>query len=54
MLLQESWLIKTCTGSQDVQQLWHTEAIFQHQKKYTHQVFNNFITIFQFNILPFQ
>ena len=29
--LRELWrMIKTCTGSQEVQQLWHTGAIFQH------------------------
>ena len=32
MLSQESWMIKTCTGCQEVQQLWQTEAIFQHIK----------------------
>ena len=32
LLFQESWMIKTCTGSQEVQQLWQTEAIFQHEK----------------------
>ena len=32
LLFQESWVIKTCTGSQEVQQLWQTEAIFQHKK----------------------
>ena len=32
IFLQESWMIKTCTGSQEVQQLWQTEAIFQHKK----------------------
>ena len=29
---QESWMIKTFNGSQEVQQLWQTEAIFQHKK----------------------
>ena len=28
IFLQESWMIKTGTGSQEVQQLWQTEAIF--------------------------
>ena len=28
---QESWMIKTCTDSQEVQQLWQTEAIVQHK-----------------------
>ena len=32
IFLQESWMIKTCTGSQEVQQFWQTEAIFQHKK----------------------
>ena len=32
IFLQERWMIKTCTGSQEVQQLWQTEAIFQHKK----------------------
>ena len=32
IFLQESWMIKTCTGSQEVQQLWQTVAIFQHIK----------------------
>ena len=32
IFLQESWIIKTCTGSQELQQLWQTEAIFQHKK----------------------
>ena len=32
ILSQESWVNKTCTGSQEVQQLWQTEAIFQHRK----------------------
>ena len=32
IFLQESWMIKTYTGSQEVQQLWQTEAIFQHKK----------------------
>ena len=26
---RESWMINTCTGSQEVQQLWQTEAILQ-------------------------
>ena len=29
---QENWMNKTCTGSQEVQQFWQTEAIFQHKK----------------------
>ena len=32
ILFHESWMIKTCTGSQEVQQLLQTEAIFQHKK----------------------
>ena len=32
IFFQESWMIKTRTGSQEVQQLWQTEAIFQHKK----------------------
>ena len=32
MFLQESWMIKTCTGSQEVRQLWQIEAVFQHKK----------------------
>ena len=32
IFLQESLMIKTCSGSQGVQQLWQTEAIFQHKK----------------------
>ena len=32
VLFQENWMIKTCTGYQEVQQLWQTEAIFQHKK----------------------
>ena len=32
IFFQENWMIKTCTGSQEVQQLWLTEAIFQHKK----------------------
>ena len=32
ILDQESWMIKTSTGSQEVQQLYQTEAIFQHEK----------------------
>ena len=32
IFLQESWMIKTCTGSQEVQQLWQTVGIFQHIK----------------------
>ena len=36
-------MIKTSTGSQEVQQLWQTEAIFQHEKDYTaHLVFHQF------------
>ena len=31
ILFQENWVIKTCTGSQEVH-LWQTEAIFQHKK----------------------
>ena len=31
-VFQESWMIKTCSGSQEVQQLWQTEVIFQHKK----------------------
>ena len=32
IVFQESWMNKTSTGSQEVQQLWQTEAIFQHKK----------------------
>ena len=28
----ESWMIKTCTGSEEIQQLRQVEAIFQHKK----------------------
>ena len=31
ILFQESWKIRTCTGSQEVQKLWWTEAIFHHK-----------------------
>ena len=34
IFLQESWMNKTCTGSQEVQQLWQTEAILQHKKNH--------------------
>ena len=27
---QRNWMIKTCISSQEVQQLWQTDAIFQH------------------------
>ena len=40
IFLQESCMIKTCTGSREVQQLWQTEAIFQHMKnRSAHLVF---------------
>ena len=29
LLFQESWMIKTSTGSEEFQQLWQTEAMFQ-------------------------
>ena len=47
-------MIKTCTGSQEVQQLWQTEAIFQHEKTIVRiKFFNNSINFFQFiNFLP--
>ena len=32
VFLQESWMIKTCTGSQEEQQLWQTVANLQHKK----------------------
>ena len=32
ILFQENWMIKTCSGSQEVQQLWQTEAILQNKK----------------------
>ena len=32
VIFEESWVIKTCTESQEVQQLWQTKAIFQHKK----------------------
>ena len=32
VLFQERWVIKTFTGSQEVQQLLQTEAIFQYKK----------------------
>ena len=32
LLFQENWMIKSSTGSQEVEQLWQTEAIFQHDK----------------------
>ena len=32
ILFQRSWMIKTCTGSQDVKQRWQIEAIFQYEK----------------------
>ena len=32
IFLLERWMIKTCTGSQEVQQLWQTEAIFNIKK----------------------
>ena len=32
IFFQESRMIKACTGSQEVQQLWQTEAILQHEK----------------------
>ena len=37
---QKSWMIKTSTGSQEVQQLRQTDASFQHQKNHNaHLVF---------------
>ena len=38
-LFQKSWMFKTCTGSQEKQQFWQTEAIFRHTKPYAHPVF---------------
>ena len=35
ILLQKNWLNKTCIGSQEVQQLWQTEADFQRKKTIT-------------------
>ena len=32
ILFQESWVFETCTGSQEIQQLWQAEALFQHKK----------------------
>ena len=32
IFFQENWMIKTCTGSQEVRLLWQTEAMFQHKK----------------------
>ena len=32
ILFQGSWMNKTPTGSEEVQQSWQTEAIFQHKE----------------------
>ena len=32
ILFQESWMINTCPGSQEVQQHWQTDAFFQHKQ----------------------
>ena len=32
MFFQENWMIKACTGSQEVQYFWLAGAVFQHKK----------------------
>ena len=55
ILSQESWMIKTCTGSQEVQKLWQTEAIFQHKNTImSNQLFNDSFIFFQFINFIFQ
>ena len=56
ILFQESWMIKTCAGSQEVQQPRQTETIFQQKKHTAHLVFQQFhqlFTVHQFNFLCF-
>ena len=49
IFLQESWMVKTRTGSQEVQQLWQTKTIFQHEKHIVRiPIFNNPVKFFQF------
>ena len=51
IFLQESWMIKTCTGSQEVQQLGKLKQFFNINNHNAHLVFqqslNNFFEIFQ-------
>ena len=32
ILFQESWMIRTCTGSHETQQLWQIEPIYHYEK----------------------
>ena len=53
-----NWMTGTCTGSREVQELWQTEAIFQHLKNHNaDSVFQRFRKLsfnFQFNDLFFR
>ena len=54
IFLQESWMNKTCTDSQEIQQqLWQTEAIFQHKKPWCASSFSTIALTFSSSLIFF-